>query len=156
MNEFFESDQRFAALQAEIQRWKDTPSRPHQGKPGTGTDCVRFVHGVLRNIGAIANMDWPDYVTRGGGEAMLQLCRATILKIRNVGPIWAEGDVANPFTLVKRGDFMLISSGKALHHLLIVEQPPMVWHCFQKVSQGSMMDPVVTKHLKNIFRVYAR
>ena len=155
MKTFFQDDSRFAALQAEIKRWEGTPSRPNQGQPGVGTDCVRFVHGVLRNVGAVPNIEWPPYVTRGGGENMLYLCRATILGIRRVSPLWTEGDNTNPFLVIQRGDFLLISTGKALHHLVIVEQPPVVWHCFKKVCQGSMYDPVIQKHLKNVFRVYA-
>jgi len=153
MKSFFEDERRFNALQSEIQRWKGTPSRPHQGRPGVGTDCVRFVHGVLKNIGALPEMEWPPYVTRGGGEQMLHLCRSTILGLRGVTPIWAEGDNESPFRLIQRGDFLLISTGKALHHLVLVEQPPTVWHCFKEVTSGSMHDSVVANHLKNVFRI---
>lgn len=152
---FFESDRNFEALKVELRSWKGTPNRPRMAMKGVGADCVNFVHTACYNIGALPMIHFPKYVTRGGGPETLTLMRDVILSIRNIRAVWAEGMDANPIDLVRRGDMVVISSGKALHHLIIVEEPPRVWHCFKEVDEGSIMDSVVINHMKNIFRIYA-
>lgn len=153
---FFESDRNFEALKAELRSWKGTPNRPRMFEKGVGVDCVNFVHRSCYNIGALPMVDFPRYVTRGGGPQTLTLMRDVILGIRNVRAVWAEGMNENPVNVVQRGDLIVISSGKALHHLIIAEELPNVWHCFREVDQGSIMDTIVLNHLKNIFRIYGR
>lgn len=155
MRGFFEDDARFEALKLELAKWENTPFRPRMAQPGVGCDCGRFAHACYMNVGAMPDMDWPNYVTRGGGETILQLLRSTIMAIRGVSPVWTEGSSGNPVEIVKRGDMLIISSGKALHHVIVVEEPPAVWHCFERVQRGNLMDSVVINHLKNIFRIYA-
>lgn len=151
---FFESDRNFEALKLELRSWKGTPNRPRMAEKGVGADCVNFVHRSCYNIGALPMIQFPRYVTRGGGPETLTLMRDVVSNIRNVRAVWAEGMDGSPTDIVMRGDMIVISSGKALHHLIIAEELPNVWHCFREVDQGSIMDSVVINHMKNIFRIY--
>ena len=154
MKPFFESDRNFLNLQKECLRWEGTPHRKQACKPGVGCDCVNFVHGACYNIGALPKIKFPDYVVRGGGEQTLLLMRETILQIRGIQVVWTEGMNSNPLEVAYRGDLVLISSGKALHHLIICDELPKVWHCFNQVQRGSITDPIVVDRIKNIFRIY--
>ena len=149
---YFDDDANFARLLEEIQKWRGTPFMECTGRPAQGADCVRFVEGVLRNIGAIDPVPFPAYTVRGGGERMLEIFLATMDAIPKMECLW-RGDGPRP--PVKRGDVFLVSSGKALHHLAIVAVPPVLWHCLNAVGEGNIFDPTVEKHLRAIYRVKA-
>lgn len=149
---YFDDDGNFARLLAELQRWRGTPFIECTGRAGQGADCVRFVEGVLVNIAAIDPVPFPAYTVRGGGERMLEIFLATMDAIPRMESVW-RSDGPRPRPPVKRGDVFLVSSGKALHHLAIVAEPPVLWHCLNGVGEGNIFDSTVEKHLRAIYRV---
>lgn len=150
---FFDDDQNFARLLAELQSWVGTPFVHQSCIKGGGVDCVRFANQVLVNIGAITSAKFPaQYVYRGGGAPMRDIMEAVIAGVPELELVFhAEKMTVAPD--IRRGDMLMISTGNAMHHLAIVGQPPQLWHCLHKVSLGNIADPEVLRRLWAIYRV---
>lgn len=149
---FFDSDANFAALLTEIQSWQGTKFVENHAVKGVGVDCVRFAERVLFNIGAISAVNFPPYVIRGGGEQMLSVLFDHTRRVPELEEIWNKQQGPNR-PHIRRGDLLICSSGKSLHHFVIVAEPPTIWHALFSVDQGSLFDPVIANHIVGIFRV---
>lgn len=147
MTSFFDSDENFERLLIELEGWRGTPFLNGMGRKGIGADCVRFVEAVLVNLGAIDPVTFPPYVCRGGGREMLKIFVGVLDACPKMYRLW------NPRPLIIRGDVLLISSGKALHHLGIVAKPPTVWHCLRSVCEANLRDPKLEHNLYAVYRV---
>jgi cell wall-associated NlpC family hydrolase len=152
MAPWFESDARFAALETELLRWKGTPFVPNQGRPGAGTDCVRFVEGVLRNLGAIRPVDFPPYVARGGGAASLGVMLTVLDGILNLERTWTWAENLGRPALM-RGDLVVVKVGPASYHLAICAALPVLWHCFRRVCAGNVHDTALEGNVQAVYRV---
>lgn len=160
MTSYFDNDDNFRRLLEELESWRGTPFVSGAGLKGHGADCVRFVEGVLVNIGAIDPVPFPRYTVRGGGERMLDIFLGVMDAIPRMACIWKmsifaasneEPKMDKPE--VRRGDVFLISTGRALHHLTIVATPPVLWHCLKHVGEGNIFDSTVEQNLRAIYRV---
>lgn len=128
-------------------------------RKGVAADCVSFCERALAGAGAISPVTWPDrYVTFGGGPEMLAIFLKIMDSVPELHLIWWKADAAaDPeaiVSLLKRGDLILCSSGKALHHLAIFMGDNTIAHCLDNgagVQAGNTYDPIVAK---NIFRLY--
>jgi len=149
---FFDDEIHFRSLLKVLESWRGT-KYSHTGvcRKGIGSDCVRFVESVLVETGAIQPITWPKYVTKNGGPAMLQLLIDVLENIPRVERVWTAGDdgIPNP----KRGWILVISTGRAHHHLSIVGNPPQVWHCLDNVAEANYFDSSVRHHLFAIYEV---
>lgn len=148
---FFDSEENFRKHQEGLRKWEGTPFRAHACYPGTGADCVHWVAQHLYEIGAIQKVSFPAYVTRGGGPMMLEIFLGVMDSIRGLKRVWRLGDEHAP--AFERGDVVLFSTGKHLHHLGILENPPVIWHMMNSVTQGSVADPVLSKRIWAVYRV---
>lgn len=150
---FFDDDQNFARLLAELESWKGTPFVHNSCIKGGGVDCVHFPNQVFVNIGAITSAKFPErYVYRGGGIEMREIMEAAIATVPQFDLVFhAERLPVVPD--IRRGDMLMISTGKAMHHLSVVGQPPQLWHCLDKVALGNIADPEVRRRLWAIYRV---
>lgn len=152
MTDFFDSDENWQRLVAEVKGWEGTPFFEAAGawsKKGVAADCVSFVERAMANVGAISPVRWPErYVTFGGGKEMLDKFLAIMDGIEELE------SVCYPIEDLKRGDLILCSSGLALHHLAIYMGDNVVVHCLNNgrgVQEGNVTDTVIAK---NILRVY--
>jgi cell wall-associated NlpC family hydrolase len=149
MSSFFATQESQAALAAELKSWIGTPFQRGAGpnaRKGVCCDCISFVSGVLVNLGAISPVQWPPYVTKGGGKPMLDLLLFHMEQI----PQFERVSTAEP------GAVLVSSTGKALHHASIFVGNKTVWHAFQdpyNVCTGNVDDPLIRDHLVAIFRV---
>lgn len=146
---YFDSDAHFARLVRELESWKGTPfSKGRSCIKGRAANCCNWVAQALENIGAISPVVMPPgYVTRGGGDRMLEVILATMATIPELRRVWKAGEPGAVRSEILRGDVLLFSTGKALHHLAIVTEPPVCWHCLAKVEQGNITDAQATRRL---------
>lgn len=147
---YYEDEINFRRLTRELESWRGT-KYSHTGvcRKGVGTDCVRFVEAILVATGAIQPIEWPKYVTKNGGPGMLSLVLQTMNEIANLDRVWTAGESAIPEP--RRGWILVISSGKAHHHLSIVGNPPQVWHCLEGVEEANYFDSSIRHHLYAIY-----
>jgi cell wall-associated NlpC family hydrolase len=149
---FFDSNEKFAALISELQSWKGTKFVDGMAAKGVGVDCVRFAERVLFNIGAISPVNFPPYVIRGGGPEMLSRLFDHTRRVPELEELWnRQQGPHRPH--IRRGDLLICSSGKALHHFVLVAEPPVLWHALNSVDEGNLFDPVIADHIVGIFRV---
>lgn len=152
---FFDStvqgEKNFARLLAELESWRGTKFIPFVAKKGVGVDCVRFAAAVLQNVGAIEPFAWPAYVIEGGGQAMLEILLRHTDQVQGLARTWTHGQDNGP---IMRGDLLLVSSGRHLHHFAIFTVYPVLWHCLRTdgVCQGNIEDPIVRDHLWAVYR----
>ena len=149
---FFQVDANFVALEREIDHWKGTKFIANMAMVGVGADCVRFVEAVLVDCGAIDPITWPPYVIEGGGAAMLEVLVRHMGSIPKLDNIWNKSHPKRP--TLERGDVLLVSTGKKLHHLSILTTSPTIWHCLPKsgVCEGNVFDPLIEKYLHAVYR----
>lgn len=149
---YFEDELHFRELTRELISWKGT-KYSHTGicLKGIGSDCVRFVLAVLVATGSVPPIPLPKYVPKNGGPGMLELLIKT-LESMPLKRVWKSGDGAIPEN-PKRGWILVISTGRALHHLAIVGNPPQAWHCLDKVEECNYLDPSIQNHIFSIYEV---
>jgi hypothetical protein len=155
MKDHFENDANFLALELQLEEWRGTPFAQGEAIPGRGVDCVRFIEAVLVGCGAIKPVPMPPYTCRGGGPEMLAAFLQVMAAIPEMTPIWSRSSGAPP-PPPARGRVLLVSSGKALHHLAILAEPPTVWHCFDQVTEGNWHEPKLLEHLHTVYCVTER
>lgn len=149
---YYDDELKFRSLKRSLESWRGT-KYSHSGVciKGIGSDCVRFVEAVAVETGAIQPINWPKYVTKNGGPAMLDLLLSTLDNIPRMERIWKAGD--GPIPHPKRGWILVISSGRAIHHLSIVGNPPQVWHCLDGVAEANYFDSSIRHHLFAIYEI---
>jgi cell wall-associated NlpC family hydrolase len=149
---FFDDDANFDRLLGELESWKHTPFVARACIKGSGVDCVQFAHQVLLNVGAISPAVFPQsYTIRGGGESMLAILEQAVATVPELERTWRYG-YSRPHQIT-RGNLLLLSTGRALHHFAIVAKPPLVWHCLTKVGCASLADPSIGNHIFGVWRV---
>jgi len=157
MISYFADDGNWARLLKEVEGWRGTPFWEAIGaraRKGVAADCVSYVGACMIGAGAIGGIPWPaSYVTHGGGEAMLRTLLLAMDGIEGLPEIWHRLDTV-PRPPVERGDILVVSSGKALHHLAIYMGGNRVTHCLAKygVTEGNLFDPLIAKHMVAIYR----
>lgn len=149
---FFARPENQAALTKELGTWAGTRFAPGIGgnaQKGVGADCVSFVERVLVNVGAIKAVEWPAYVTKGGGESMLALLLQRVGAVPELVKIddWLSRGLMP-------GDVLLGSTGRAMHHVSIFAGSNVVWHAIKDhgVCTGNIFDPIIAKHTVAVFR----
>jgi hypothetical protein len=150
---FFEAECRQIELRNELALWKGTRFWRHaagQAKRGVGADCVSFVAGVMINVRAMGPIDWPTYVTFGGGHEMLERLVDTLGCIPGLWPVWERiGDKPE----LMAGDILLRSIGNDFHHLAVYAGDNTVWHILRHgVCTANAQDPFINNHLHSIWR----
>lgn len=155
VNWFFAVPDNAIRLVEELVSWRGTRFFPQSAPAvkGVRADCVSFVEAVLVNVGAIPPIKWPEYVTRSGGEPMRDLLLKTMDGIPNLVCI---ASAKNPHVPIMFGDVIVVSSGKALHHLAIYGGGNTIWHATGDgggVCTGNIEDPSITKHMIAVYRV---
>lgn len=140
---FFTSVTQCDRLRLEVAGWIGTPFFESCGgtaAKGVRADCT-WVAAPLQRLGAIGAVPWPKrYVSRGGGVAMLELLCDVLDRVERLKRIW---DRRSPFDIPEAiaGDVVVMSSGKALHHLLLVIGQNQVAHSWQgEIKLGSVAD----------------
>lgn len=161
------------ALTIELESWRGTPFTEmpiHRAQKGLRVNCVTFVEAVFVNLGWMRPIRWPRYVVSGGGEAMLKVLIDTLDGIPELELAWERsGDPLDlrlyeciaprispaSATCFLPGDILLISSGRALHHLAIFAGDNTLWHATRLqggVGTVSLAEPQVQKHLQRVYR----
>lgn len=142
------------ALRTEIKTWRGT--RFWEGTRGRATkgataDCVSFAYSVYLNLGAIDPIEWPDYVTHGGGPGMLATLCETLDSINRLHRIWCNGD---EFTPLLPGDLLVVSNGKGRHHLAIYTGDHTAWHCIADggVCPTNIENPAARDSIRRVYR----
>jgi hypothetical protein len=150
MNWYFDSEDNRARLSEELNAWRGAIFRPHECKKGVATDCVQFVHAVLVDMGAITRIEWPRYVTVRGGVSMWQLL---IEHLDKVPELIHQPKEAEPMD----GDVVAVSAGENGHHVGIVCDYPVIWHCLhgQGVCQGNINDAIGRNLTIEVYRARA-
>lgn len=149
MTPFFSTPGKCAALSSEIERWIGTKFIDKHSQPGVGADCVGFVTGVLRNLGALKAFAWPDY-TVNGGPAMLPVFLAAVKATPQLEALEAG---AIPSTHARPGDVVLIANRK-MTHICLFERETVIWHCWPccGVIRGNVHDPLAKRCCQGIWR----
>lgn len=150
------SPARWDALRAELLRWIGTrfwSGMGAQARPGVGADCVSFIAGAYQSAGIISPVCWPPYVTHGGGEAMLERMLGVLSGLPELRRVWFRPD-GGPVPALEPGDILVISSGKALHHLAAYIGDNSIVHCLDNfgVCRGSVQESVIARHLWALYR----
>lgn len=148
---YYDEPEHFSRLLAELESWRGTPFVECRAVKGAGADCIQFIERTLQATGAIDAVQFPRYVTRGGGEPMLEIMLARMDAVPKLRRIWTRPE-GKDRPEIKRGDVLVISTGKALHHAAIVAEPPTIWHNLTGVAEGNLHDPLVTRHTWAIYR----
>ena len=150
---FFDDALHFRNLLRELGSWKGT-KYSHTGVciKGIGSDCVRFVFAALAATGAVQPPKFPKYVTKNGGAAMLDLMIRSLESIPQLRRVWQISQGPPP-DKIGRGWILVISTGRAHHHLSLVGNPPQVWHCLEEVSEANYFDSSIRNHLFAIYEV---
>jgi hypothetical protein len=150
MTNYFDDGLHFRDLERELKSWEGTKYSPHGiCRKRIGSDCVGFVVAVLVATGAIPPLTLPQYVRKNGGAAMLDLLLQIMDGIPQLRRVWNLGEPLPE--RAKRGWVLVISTGRAHHHLSIVGNPPQVWHCLEKVEQANFADSSIRNHLFAIY-----
>lgn len=154
---FFHSTERQKCLLLEISEWKGTrfwAACGERAKKGVGADCVTFVERVLVNLGAIQPVEWPKYVSAGGGAEMRELLIQAIGGVPEIEAIWRPSDGGQP--ILEIGDFILRSIGNDYHHLAIYAGNKTFWHMRDRrgLCTANLYDRHATRDLHRVYRVY--
>lgn len=160
MNSWFSAPDRQDALRAECASWVGTrffDTVCGRSAKGVSADCVGFCERVYVALGVMKPVEWPSYVTHHGGPQMLQLLLEEISKVPGLMVVWHTGAPEEYHRVLFPGDLMLISSGKALHHVAIYGGSNNLWHCTSAkgVSQTNIFDRLVAENLRRIYRFTA-
>lgn len=149
MKPYFLDTDRQTALRQELASWKGTPFVPYMARKGTGVDCIRFAHAVMKPLGACGPVRWPRYAVTSQGASQLDLLCGCIEEAANV-----EQEPLDISCLIP-GDVLIFSTGKALHHTGVFEGPSRFWHCLRgrKVEYNDLSDSTWTSHLYRVYRV---
>lgn len=147
---YFDDELHFRDLLRELKSWEGT-KYSHTGicRKRIGSDCVLFVVAVAVATGAFPMPEVPQYVRKNGGAAMLDLLIETLERIPQLRKVWSKGEPLPQ--RAGRGWILVISTGRAHHHLSIVGNPPQVWHCLEKVEQANFADSSIRSHLFAIY-----
>jgi hypothetical protein len=153
---FFSSALKRKTLLAELESWLGTPfwaQTKGQAVKGTKADCVSFVESVMVSVGACSPVQWPAYVTNGGGSKMLVALIQALSKVPKLEKVWETKDGPPDKTLMV-GDVMAGSSGRAMHHVAIKGVANDMWHCVERygVCKGNLQDPFLKAYLFAIYR----
>lgn len=148
---YFDDPDHFDALVIELKSWQGTPFVECKAVKGGGADCIQFIERSLFAVGAIGPVTFPKYVTRGGGAEMLRVLIERMSAVPRLQCVWSRPH-GLPKPEIKRGDVLIISTGTALHHAVIVAEPPVIWHNLTGVAEGNLFDPIVQKHTFAIYR----
>lgn len=154
MNYF--TGERVERLRREIVRWSGTKFSPRMvgpAVPGLRADCVTFAIGVLVNVGAIREPEWPRYVAYANGPGVLSEILERMSYFDNLETIAPS----SPDQLIP-GDLLLISEGHSSHHFAVFCGDNTIWHCLTRygVCEGSVHDSTVWGHLWCCFRALER
>lgn len=162
MKPFFSTEERRAALIAEIESWRGTRYVRSVGvnaKKGVAADCVSFVAGVMVNTGAIKQFVWPNYVTFGAGKVMLDLLKASLAQIPGLQMIWSSED-GTPVGQYDHGndlmpgDVIVRTVKGDQHHIGIFVGDKTVWNMMKRggLITANVEDPMVSNHIESIWR----
>lgn len=156
MKPFFDSETQIARLQYEVAGWLGTPFVENCGgkaAKGVRADCT-WVAAPLQRLGAIGKVEWPKrYVVRGGGPEVLTMLCGVMDRAERAARIWRRPDVpaGEEFNARKfaqpalpepmAGDVVVMSTGIALHHLVLCLGGGVVAHSWSgKIQLASAAD----------------
>ena len=148
MRDYFGTEERVAALRAELERWRGTPFVAHTAICGVGVDCVRFAGAVLEACGAIGPVDWPDYAIRGVGKGWREMVEIRLMAA-------AQGTNYVPGGPESTGDLLILGGATGIVHVGLVGRPGRWWHAVPRygVRESRLDDRNVMKHRLAAWRV---
>lgn len=112
MQYYFDEPEKRLLLREELNSWIGTPFRHGCGVKKYGTDCIRHVCGVLRNVGAVSpKIKIPNYPKDFHLHRSKELLREGVIDKLNVEEVGVE----NP----KDGDIILYQFGRVASHASI-------------------------------------
>lgn len=149
----------WASFKAELLTWVGTPFFPGVGsaaKKQVAADCVSFINGAIRAVRPFDGFEWPTYAASMSGPGALFLLEEHLAKIRQLAHVHRSTD-SWPHPEFLRGDLILVSTGRNLHHLCVYIEDRQVIHSLQGrgVCLGSTEDPTLAKHVWGIYRLKA-
>ena len=133
---YFDDPAAVAVLRDSVERWVDTPFRPHCAVPGRfgGVDCVRLVGELMAECGVIPpvnpdelphyDLDWSAHNDNSPLEEWIEefLDRIGLEHERIDGPV-SEG---------KPGDVLVFSPGRSVYHLGVLLERGAFVHVLRK------------------------
>lgn len=125
---FFVGD-KIDQLRAELRSWSGTPFVPLAVSKGGGVDCVRFAEQVYIALGACGPVNWPAYSTFGGGPGELEKMMRVLGTVPNLYTVWNKNLGELKKEIFRPGDMIVVSSGRAWHHLAIFDKWPSAVNC---------------------------
>lgn len=136
---YFSEVSKRVALYGILKSWLGTPFVLGQSVKAGGTDCIQFAASVYVEAGAMKPIRFPTYTAWGGGEKELEKLLDYLASIPNLLCIWSsKGTIElNPAALMT-GDLIVMSSGRAYHHLMILDWWP---YAFSAMDSGSCRRP---------------
>ncbi len=141
---YYASEERRAALSAELSGWRGTRFWPRVARKGERADCIRFSVSVHQATGAFRQaVEWPRYSARKWPGALEAIVAGYLFQ--------GNWETLAP-ARVAAGDVVIARLDDGSIHAGVVESPRVAWHCFP--GSGVTVCHPSNHHLVAILRAY--